>query len=116
MLFSVCGGFAIWEAVRTVLHPSAHQRFGWAYGVLVAAFMFNGVSFAVAVRQMRRDQAGEQLHEYLRDVRDPIVVAVVLEDGAALPSILIAMTGLTLTYVTGSRCGMAAPRRSSAWC
>jgi cation diffusion facilitator family transporter len=103
ILFSLGGGFALWEAVRTFLHhPAPHESYAWAYGVLGGAFVFESGALTVALRELRRDMKGEPLREYLRDIRDPTLLTVVLEDGAALVSIAIAATGLTLTYLSGS--------------
>ena len=50
LLFSVGGAFAIWEAVRKILHPGAHTvSLGLTFGVLGAGFVFELASFVVAV-------------------------------------------------------------------
>ena len=102
MLFTVGGAASIGEAVRTYLHPHAHESFLWAYGVLAGAFVFEGISFAVAVRTMRRVQGSQPLAEFWRDSRDPTLLTVVLEDSAALASIVIAGAGIALGHVTGN--------------
>ena len=102
LLFSVGGGFAIWEAVRTFLHPHPHESFAWAWGVLVGSLVFESLSISVALRALLRDKGNEPLRDYLRDVRDPTVLTVVCEDAAALASILIAAAGIALTELTGA--------------
>ncbi len=87
LLFSLGGGFAMWEAVRTFLDPSPHGSYAWAYGVLAAAFVFESASLVVGARAFLREKAGRPVSEYLRDLRDPTVLVVVLEDSAALVSI-----------------------------
>ena len=102
LLFSVGGGFAIWEAVRSFLHPVARESFLWAYGVLAGAAFFESMSFSVAFRALRREKGRQPLRDYLRDVRDPTLLTVVAEDSAALVSIAVAAAGLGLTQATGS--------------
>ncbi len=102
LLFSVGGGFAIWEAVQTFLHPEPHESYAWAYGVLAGAFVFEGGSLLVGARVFRARKGGRRLAEYVRDVRDPTVLIVVLEDSAALISIVVAAVGLALAQRTGN--------------
>lgn len=101
LLFSVGGGFAIWEAVQTFQHPAPHESFAWAYGVLAAAFVFESASLRVGVRAFRAAKRGRPLAAYIRDLRDPTVLVVVLEDSAALASIAIAAGGLAAAQATG---------------
>ncbi len=101
MLFSVGGGFAIWEAAKTFLHPAPHESYAWAYGVLAAALVFESTSLAVGLRSFVVEKRARPLGEYLRDLRDPTVLVVVLEDSAAIVSITIAATGLALAQWTG---------------
>jgi cation diffusion facilitator family transporter len=44
MLFSVGGGFSIWEGVRHYLHPRETQSLAWAYVVLAGAAVFELIS------------------------------------------------------------------------
>src|SRR6185369_189702 len=74
LLFSVGGGFAIWEAVRTFLHPHPNESYTWAYGVLAGAFVFEGASLVVGARAFRHAKHGRPLREYLRDLRDPTIL------------------------------------------
>ena len=102
LLFSLGGGFAIWEAVRTFLHPEPHGSYVWGYAVLAGAFVFESGSLVVGGRAFARAKARRSFSEYLRDLRDPTVLVVVLEDSAALVSIVIAAAGLALSQWTNS--------------
>ena len=102
MLFTVGGAFSIWEGVRRLLHPIAQASSAWTWGVLGGGFVFEAVSFTVASRSLSQVRAGRGLAEYWRDSRDPTLVTVLLEDAAALVSLLLAATGLTLSHMTGN--------------
>lgn len=103
MLFSLGGAFAIWEAVRRFLHPVQHEAgLLWAWGVLGGAFVFESISLAVAVRSLREAKGERTVLEYFGEARDPTLATVVLEDSAALTSILVAGAGLGLSRVTGN--------------
>ena len=101
MLFTLGGAFSIWEALRHVLHPIEKTPGGWAYGVLAIGFVFESVSFAVALHSLRRAKGGQPLADYWHDNRDPTLLTVLLEDGAALISLLVAAAGLWLSQATG---------------
>jgi cation diffusion facilitator family transporter len=82
MLFSLGGAFSIWEGVRKLLHAGEHDGpVVWAYAVL---------------------GGGKTLRAYWRDNRDPTLPTVVLEDAAALVSLVIATAGIWLSQTTGS--------------
>lgn len=103
MLFSLGGAFSIWEGVRKVLHPSEPAESAvWAYGVLAGGFLFEAVSLAIALRALARVKGHRTLREYWRDNRDSTVPTVVLEDSAALISLVFAAVGVWLTQQTGN--------------
>ncbi len=73
-------------------------------GVLAAAFLLEGYSFLVALREflqrMRADGARNPFR-YLARADDPTLVAVVLEDSAAMLGLALAALGILLTHFTG---------------
>jgi divalent metal cation (Fe/Co/Zn/Cd) transporter len=73
----------------------------WAYGVLAGAFVFESISLGVALHNLKRNAGTRSLRQYWRDSRDPTLVTVLMEDGAALVALLVAATGLWLTQTTG---------------
>ncbi len=103
MLFSLGGAFSIGEGVRKWLHP-AEEAGGasWAFAVLAGGFVFETISLGVALRSLWQAKGEETVAEYWRETRDPTLVTVVLEDSAALLSLVVAAVGLTLVQVTGS--------------
>jgi len=101
MLFSIGGAFSLWEAVDKLRHPAEHGSFLVAYAVLVGAFVFEATSLGVAVHSLREVFKGSSVWSYFRQTRDPTLATVVLEDTAAILSILIAGAGLALTQATG---------------
>jgi cation diffusion facilitator family transporter len=101
LLFSVGGAFAIWEGIRGFLHPTERESYAWAWGVLGGAFIFEAASLSVAYRSLRAAKGGQPILEYLRETRDPTLPTVVLEDAAALTSILVAAVGIGIAESTG---------------
>ena len=81
--------------------PDARHPFGHGRDVYFWAFVVAVMLFTVAFRSLSQVRAGRGLAEYWRDSRDPTLVTVLLEDTAALISLLLAATGLTLSHMTG---------------
>jgi cation diffusion facilitator family transporter len=101
LLFTLGGAFSIWEAVRHWLHPGERTPVLWAYGVLAGSFVFESISLGFGLHGVRRAAGPRSLREYWRENRDPTLITVLLEDSAALLSLLIAATGIWLAQVTG---------------
>ena len=102
MLFSVGGAFSLWEGIDKFRHPTPHHSFVMGYGVLAGAFVFEAISLGVALHVLRKEVRGRSVWGYFRQTRDPTLATVVLEDAAALTSIVIAAGGLALAHATGS--------------
>lgn len=108
LLFTLGGAFSLWEAVRHWLHATERTPSLWAYVVLAGSFVFESISLAVGVRGIRRVAGSRSLREYWHENRDPTMITALLEDSAALLSLLIAATGLWLSGHTGDRAWDAA--------
>ncbi|QNE19386.1 cation transporter [Kribbella qitaiheensis] len=102
-IFVLGAGFSIAEGIRAILHPEPVAALALAYGVLVISFIFEGISWLKAVRQLRREAAedGSPTLEHLRENAEPAVKTVAFEDSAALIGLLIAAVGITLSAITG---------------
>lgn len=101
LLFTIGGAFSIWEAVRHWLHPTEKTVTLWAYGVLAGSFVFESISLGIGLHGFRRAAGTRSLREYWRENRDPTLITVLLEDSAALVSLLVAAAGIRLAHVTG---------------
>lgn len=104
-IFASGAMFAFYEGFRTVFGEAEEQtRPLVGYIVLGLAFAMESVSWAQAVRQVRRESKEQRrsVVEYLRLSDDPTVKTVFLEDSAALIGLVIAFTGVGLHQVTGS--------------
>jgi cation diffusion facilitator family transporter len=102
VLFTAGGAFSIWEGVEKFLHPRGEPGgYPWAYGVLAGALVFESMSITVALRALAQVKGRQSIADYVRDNRDPMLLTVVLEDAAALTSILLAAGGIALMQVTG---------------
>src|SRR4030095_12643500 len=94
VLFSLGGAFSGWEGVRKLLPGAGHAVSAWAYAILAGAFVFEAISLTVAVRSLRRVQAGRSLREFWRETRDPTLLTALLEESAALASVVVPAGGV----------------------
>jgi cation diffusion facilitator family transporter len=89
------GGISIYEGVLHVVRAHRIENIGWGYGVLIASFVFEGLSLVVSWRSFRRTRRGLGVWEGIRRAKDPTTFVVVLEDSAALVGLVLAGLGLT---------------------
>jgi cation diffusion facilitator family transporter len=103
MLFTLGGAFSIWEGVRKILHPFAHEgSAAWAYGVLAGGFVFEAISLGISLHSLRKAKGPRTLRQYWIESRDSTLPTVVLEDTAAILSLGLAAAGIWLSQHTGN--------------
>lgn len=102
-LFVAGGAVSVWHGISELGAEEPAENYGAAYLVLGVAFVFEGISFVQAYRQMSREA-----DEYRRDVlehalrtSDPMLRAVFAEDAVALIGLVIAAVALLLHQLTG---------------
>ena len=102
MIFAGGAVFSIYEGTHRLLNPVENDASRmWAYGVLSGAIVFEGIAFAVAIRELRKVAGDRGVWWALKESREPILVTVVLEDAAAMLGLVIALIGVALADYTG---------------
>jgi cation diffusion facilitator family transporter len=106
-IFVLGAGFSVAQGIRAIVHPEPLGSLPIAYLVLAISFVFEGVSWLRAVRQLRREAAEHDVGtaEHLREHAEPAVKTVAFEDSAALAGLVLAAIGITVDAVTGSGLG-----------
>lgn len=94
LIFTLGGVFAIYEGVEKIRHPEQIGSAWVNFAVIGISMLFEGYSFSLARREMRRRHAGMTMWTALRRSKDPSTFTVILEDGAALTGLLIAVVGV----------------------
>jgi cation diffusion facilitator family transporter len=98
LIFGVGGGISAYEGVLHIRAPEPIKDVSWNYLVLGIAALFEGVSFVIALRQFRAENAGDSFAQAWRNTRDPSTSSVVAEDGAALAGLAIAAVGTYFSH------------------
>ncbi len=103
VLFGLGGVFSLYEGVRK-LQVGEHEVTSPIFGVclLLAAFVIEGFSLRTAVAEAQTIRpAGQSWWSFIRRTRNPEVTVVLLEDGAAIIGLTMAMAGLIAAWATG---------------
>ncbi len=102
-LFAVGAAVSVIHGVQSLGAEEEEAEYLWAYVVLGAAFVLEGISFFQARRQVRKGAQSANLSRaaFLDRTSNPTLRAVFFEDAAALVGIVIAVSGLALHQATG---------------
>jgi cation diffusion facilitator family transporter len=96
LLFGVGGGLSIYEGISHLLHPRPPEDPLWSYASLAFAFVFEGISWLLAMRQLRPIIREKGIWKTLRTSKDPSIVTLFFEDSAALVGLVVAFCGIFL--------------------
>ncbi len=96
LFFSLGSGVSIYEGIRHLRHPQSLAHVFESYIVLGIAFVFEGTSWTIAIRELLRRRTQPNLIREVHRSKDPSLLAVIFEDTAALVGLLFATAGITL--------------------
>ena len=101
-VFALGGGVALYEGIKHLQEHSSHidtsvKMKYWNYGVLIGSLLFEGASLWVAWKEFRKSYP-KGFISAMEKSKDAATIAVIIENGAAVIGLLIAMIGITLTY------------------
>lgn len=94
LLFGLGAGVSIYQGIAHVLAPRPIESAAVSYVVLGFSFLFEGSSWIVAWRSVKRARAELAFWTAFRRSKDPPTFMVLFEDSAALIGILIAIVGI----------------------
>lgn len=102
--FLLGGCLSVAMALRELSRASHSVPATSASVVLAIAFIADGTSLVQSVRQARREasERGRGVIHHLLRSSDPILRAIVVEDGAAILGLILAACGLLASHVTGN--------------
>jgi cation diffusion facilitator family transporter len=101
LIFGLGGGVSFYEGVLHIRHPEPMRDPMWNYVVLGAAAVFEGASFAIALRQFLETAGDTPFWEAIRRSKDPTTYTVLAEDSAALAGLAIAAVGIAASHHFG---------------
>lgn len=106
-LISACGilfigsGITIYHSIDSLTAADApHPTFSiLSIAVLIAAFAIEGATLLLALNELKK---GKRFSKKMFREGDPVLLAVIYEDGAAVLGVFIALLAQWMTYVTGN--------------
>jgi cation diffusion facilitator family transporter len=101
LVFALGAGVSFYEGVNHLLAPRPIESPIVSEIVLALAFLFEGWSWLVSLRQFRKIKGDLGYYEAFRKSKDPPLFMVLFEDSAALIGIAIAAVGTVLTAHVG---------------
>lgn len=102
ILFSVGGGFSVFEGVKKIRDPHEIESVAWAFGVLGFAMVAEAFAFRTAFIEARKVKGTRGWWKYLRTARSPEIPVILLEDSGAMLGLALALVGVGLTTITGN--------------
>lgn len=100
LIFAVGAGISIYEGWIHYRDPEPLRDPTISYVVLGVAFLLEGASWAIAVREFDRNRGGQGWWQAVRQSKDPAGFIILFEDSAALAGLLIAALGIWASHAT----------------
>lgn len=101
LVFALGAGVSLYGGIKHILHPSEIDNVIVNYIVLGLAILFEGFSFAIALKEFKHVKGQLTYMEAVKQGKDPSIFVVLFEDGAALLGLLVALIGIALVQYTG---------------
>jgi len=94
LIFALGAGVSVYEGISHVIAPVPISNSIVNYVVLGLAFVFEGISWGVAIKEFRSAKGKRGYFEAVRQSKDPTMFMVLFEDTAALIGLMIALAGI----------------------
>lgn len=103
-VFFIGFGVTFYHGMHSLLSPTPHvSSISWiAIGVLIVSFIIEFYVLVGAYKEVQKSKGDLTYIQFFMQSDDPALIAVLLEDGAAVLGVVLAMIGLILGQVTGS--------------
>ncbi len=98
LIFGIGGGISAYEGIVHIRNPEPLTDPHWNYIVLGLAAVFEGISFAIAMRTVNQTKGRRSFWRALHASKDPSTFTVVAEDAAALIGLVIAAGGIFASH------------------
>ncbi len=89
LIFGLGGGLSIYQGIAHIKHPENLGNPTWNYIVLGLSFIFEGISFTVAIKEFDKTRDGLSWWKAIIKSKDPTSFIILFEDGAAVLGLII---------------------------
>ena len=94
MIFGVGAGISFYEGFTHLHHPKLIENPIWNYIVLGFAFLFDGISFIVALNNFNKKRGEQPFWVAVKKSKDPASFVVLFEDAADVLGLTVAFLGV----------------------
>lgn len=101
LVLALGAGVSLYEGIAHLRAPVPLDDPLVSYIVLGIAFVFEGATWSISIREIRRRKGEQTYFQAFRRSKDPTTFTVLLEDSAALIGLLIAALGLLGVQLLG---------------
>lgn len=103
-IFCLGAGVSIVHGLHSMAHPVESFDRTWGFAVLILSTLVEGFTLAVAVRAVAAGAraTGMKFLDFVKSGRDPVSVAIMAEDGAAVAGVIVAAACTALVDLTGA--------------
>lgn len=103
-IFWLGAGVTITHGVQSLINPPEELFLSWeVWSVLGASFMIDGWVLRRAFKELSSTKPpGMSLFQHFRRIKDPFMMAVLLEDMSACTGVVMAACGIGATHITGN--------------
>ncbi|WP_044661051.1 cation diffusion facilitator family transporter [Sphingobium sp. YBL2] len=102
LIFAVGAGVSIYEGWLHIRQPEPLRDPAVNYIVLAIAFLMEGASWTIAVREFGRKRGPSSWWQSIRRSKDPAGFIVLFEDSAALIGLIVAAIGVWASHYFGN--------------
>ncbi|MCY9787460.1 cation diffusion facilitator family transporter [Nocardiopsis sp. EMB25] len=103
VLFSVGGLFALYEAWHKISDPHPIEDWRWVpIAVLGVAIILESMAMRTAIKESNAVRGEAGWVDFIRRSKSPELPVILLEDAGALLGLVFALTGVSLTLITGN--------------
>jgi len=101
ILFSIGGVFSLYEGIDKLQHPHELEMPWLPIVILLVAIVAESFSLRTAIKESNHVRGDQSWVQFIRRAKAPELPVVLLEDLAALLGLVLALSGVGLTIITG---------------
>ncbi|MFZ0456768.1 MAG: cation diffusion facilitator family transporter [Ignavibacteriaceae bacterium] len=102
LIFALGAGVSVYEGINHLITPNPIEDPLINYIVLSFAFIFEGTTLLIALKQFSKEKGKYSYFEAVHRGKDPSHFIVIFEDSAAVAGIVTAFAGIFLGKITGN--------------
>ena len=101
ILFTMGGGFSVYEGIHKLTHPEALRNPWVALSVLAFAIIAETISLQACLVEANKARGERSLWRWFQESRQSELLVILGEDLAALFGLILALVAITATMLTG---------------